>query len=335
VAYFPTLPARGTAGSLAPHFSLSVDPAACATVATFNVEFRYGPKVRRSSFSVRVGTETPLAGLDFDFETAAGWTASLGTATRGAWTREDPVGVSVTGGLSNPEDDTTPAPGVACWVTGSGGGGANSNDVDGGSTYLTSPRFGQPHTLTMSLAYDRWYYDDSASSDSYKAEVSNDGGASWTALETRVTPTGGWAHFTTDVMTALAPSDDMLLRFTATDGGTDNVVEAALDEVHIAGTWVDCQSYIPPVTPAPNAVGNTLRVARGAGGHAVLSWTAPPVDASHGAATLYRIARAASPQGPWTEAGSATSTQWIDVDALVAADSYAYRVTAENGGGTE
>ncbi len=335
VAYFATLPARGTASSLAPHFSLSVDPAACATVATFNLEFRYGLKVRRSSFSVRIGTPTPLSGLDWDFETAAGWTSSLGTATRGAWTREDPVGVSVASGLSNPEDDTTPAPGVACWVTGSGGGSANSNDVDGGSTYLTSPRFGEAYITEISLAYDRWYYDDSASSDSFKAELSNNGGTSFTLLEQRVTPTAGWAHFSTDLMAVLTPSDDMRLRFTATDGGTDNVVEAAVDEVHISGTWVNCQSYTPPVVLAPNPVGNTLRVARGAGGHAVLSWNAPPVDPGHDAATLYRIERATAPQGPWTEAGSATSTQWIDIDALVAADSFYYRVTADKSGGSE
>lgn len=335
VAYFPTLPARGTASSIAPHVSLSVAPSACATIAVFDLEFRYGTSVRRSSFSVRIGTERPLAGLDFDFETAAGWTASLGTATRGAWTREDPVGVSVTGGMSNPEDDTTPAPGVACWVTGSGGGGPSSNDVDGGSTTLTSPRFGQPHIQTMSVAYDRWYYDDSASSDSYKAEVSNNGGASWALLEQRVSPTNGWGRFTADLIALLPPSDDMRLRFTATDGGTDNVVEAAVDEVHISGLWVDCQSYTPPVVPSPNPVGNSLRVASDPDGAVVLTWAAPPADAGHGAATLYRIARAAAPQGPWGEAGSATSTRWVDVDALAAAASFSYRVTAENSGGTE
>jgi len=67
----------------------------------------------------------------------------------------------------------------------------------------------------------------------------------------------------------------------------------------------------------------------------VLTWAAPPADAGHGAATLYRIARAAAPQGPWGEAGSATSTRWVDVDALAAAASFSYRVTAENSGGTE
>jgi hypothetical protein len=224
---------------------------------------------------------------------------------------------------------------VLCWVTGSGGGSANTNDVDGGSTYLYSPIFGEPYLFELTLAYDRWYYDDSASSDSLKVEVANNGGTSWTLLEQRVSPTNGWANFSANLMPLLAPSETMQVRFTATDGGTDNVVEAAVDEVHIHGKWVDCQSYTPPSTLVPNAVGNSLRVARGDGGHVVLSWTAPPVDAGHGAATLYRVARATAPQGPWTEAGSATSTSWVDVDALRASDSYYYRVTAGNSGGHE
>ncbi len=335
VAYFPTLPARGTASSLAPHFSLSVDPSACATIAIFDLEFRYGSSVRRSSFRVRVGTETPLSGLDYDMETAAGWSSNPGSASAGRFVREDPVGVSISGGLSNPEDDTTPAPGVMCWVTGSGGGSPSSNDVDGGSTFLLSPTFGAPHVQAMSLTYDRWYYDDSASSDSYKAEVTNDGGASWLLLEQRVSPTGGWKNLSTDLMALLAPSENMRLRFTATDGGADSVVEAAVDEVHIRGMWVDCQSFSPPLLSAPNPVGGSLRVSADAAGHVVLTWNAPPVDGGHGPATLYRIERALAPQGPWIEAGSATSTRWVDVDALGTPDPYFYRVTAENSGGGE
>jgi hypothetical protein len=334
VASFPTLPARGTATTLAPHFSLSVDPGACSAIAVFDFELRYGNSVRRSTFHVRVGTVTPLSGLDFDFETAAGWTSEPGTATKGAFVREDPVGVPVTGGFSNPEDDTTPAPGVACWVTGSGGGGANTNDVDGGYTSLISPTFGAPHVYEMSLRYDRWYYDDSASSDSFKAEVSNNGGSSWTLLETRVSPTNGWGTFNADLMTLIAPSETMRLRFTATDGGTDNVVEAAVDEVHVAGMWVDCQAYTPPLLRAPNPVGDTLRLAKDLPGHVVLTWTAPPVDASHDPATLYRIVRGPL-RGPGDEVASASSDRWFDVDALPTPDSYFYLVSAENSGGTE
>jgi len=335
VVYFPTLPARGTVTSLAPHFSLTVDPSACSAIAIFDLEFRYGNAVRRSEFRARIGTERPLTGLDWDFETAAGWTSDPGTATKGAFVREDPVGVSVTGGLSNPEDDTTPAPGALCWVTGSGGGSPATNDVDGGATYLYSPTFGAPHIYEMTLRYDRWYYDDSASGDSYKAEVSNDGGASWALLEQRVSPTNGWAPFNANLVTLLPPSQNMRLRFTATDGGTDSVVETALDEVHISGKWVDCQSYTPPSANAPNPVGDTLRAEADDAGHVVLTWTAPPVDAAHDPASLYRIVRAAHPEGPWDPAGSATSTRWVDVDALRAPEAFHYRVTAENSGGTE
>ncbi|MCU0229921.1 MAG: S8 family serine peptidase [Acidobacteria bacterium] len=335
VAYFPSLPARGTVVSLAPHISLSVDPGACTALAVFDLEFRYGGTVRRSSFRTLVGTERPLTGLDFDMETAAGWSSNPGSSTRGSWVREDPVGVSISGGLSNPEDDTTPDPGVRCWVTGSGGGGPNDNDVDGGSTFLFSPIFGAPNIYELSLAYDRWYYDDSSSSDSFKAEVTNDGGASWVLIEQRVSPTGGWKNFATDLMTLLAPSGTMRLRFTATDGGSDNVLEAAVDEVHVSGMWVDCQDFSPPLLPPPNPVGDTLRLAATVDGHVLLTWDAPPVDAAHGAATLYRIERAAGPQGPWNEAGTASSTRWFDVDALGTPDASFYRVTAENSGGAE
>jgi len=165
--------------------------------------------------------------------------------------------------------------------------------------------------------------------------VTNNGGASWTLLEQRVSPTNGWAPFSADLMTLLAPSEAMRLRFTATDGSTDTVVEAAVDEVHVSGMWVDCQAYTPPSMRAPNPVGDTLRVGKDAQGHAVLTWTAPPGDAGHDAATRYSISRAIAPQGPWTEVGSATSTRWVDVDALAAPDSFHYGVTAENGGGVE
>jgi hypothetical protein len=113
------------------------------------------------------------------------------------------------------------------------------------------------------------------------------------------------------------------------------VVEAAVDEVHISGMWVDCQDYTPPLLQPPNPVGDSLRAAKGAGTHVVLSWDTPPVDAGHDPATLYRIERALDPQGPWTGAGSATSISWADVDALQAPGSFYYRVSAENSGGSE
>ena len=59
-------------------------------------------------------------------------------------------------------------------------------------------------------------------------------------------------------------------------------MEGAVDEALVVGVWVDCQDYTPPAAQAPNPVGDTLRVSTDPGGHAVLVWDAPPVDAGGG-----------------------------------------------------
>jgi hypothetical protein len=137
-----------------------------------------------------------------------------------------------------------------------------------------------------------------------------------------------------DLFALLSPTDDMRLRFVVEDGGTDSAVEGAVDEVNIDGIWVRCQEFTPPAALAPNAVGDTLVVDVSSGGHTVLTWVAPPVDAGHDAATLYRIERALAPADPFSEVGSATSTTWVDIDALGSPEPYYYRVRAENSGGT-
>ena len=338
-ATYTSVPALGTAATDAPHFSLSVDPSACSTIVYFTLELRFDGKVRKQVFSARIGTVEPITLLDDDFESDLGWSSDPGSTTQGAWVREDPIGVvDGMGQPSNPEDDTSD-PGVTCWVTGNGELNGrkdeNNNDVDDGTVTLTSPPFGVTHILSLNLSYDRWYYDNSSGGDFFKAEVSNDGGQNWTLLEHIVFGTNGWGNNSADLFALLPPSDDMRLRFLVQDGSPDTAVEGAVDEVLIDGTWVSCQDYTPPSALAPNPVGDTLFVDVDAGGHSVLTWAAPAVDGSHDAATLYRLDRATSPAGPFTEAGSATATEWIDVDALGAPDSYYYRVRAENAGGSE
>jgi subtilisin family serine protease len=338
-ATYPTVPALGTAVGNAPHFSLTVDPTACATVVTFDLELRFDGKARRQRFEARIGEVEAITLLADDFESDLGWSSDPGSTTQGAWVREDPIGVlDGSGQMSNPEDDTSVA-GVSCWVTGNGELNGkkdeNNNDVDDGAAILLSPPFGVTNILSLDLAYDLWYYDNSFGGDSSRVEVSSDGGQSWLLVEEIIFPTSGWETHTADLFALLPPSDDMRLRFVVEDGGTDTAVEGAVDEVSIDGTWVHCQDYTPPAELAPNPVGDTLRIQADPGGHTVLTWQAPPVDATHDAATLYRVERATSPEGPFTEAGSSTVTEWLDLDALVTAEPYYYRVTAENAGGSE
>lgn len=337
-ATYPDVPAQGTAENRLPGYSLSVDPSACGEMAAFDLELRFEGKIRRSTFYVRVGEETSGPVIDDDFESDLGWTSDPADSTQGAWVREDPVGVQ-DGQLrpTNPEDDTSD-PGVTCFVTGNGEltgkKDENNNDVDGGRVILLSPPFGETRFLSLRLSYDRWYYD-VGSGNYFQAEVSRDGGGSWTLIEKLIYGYGGWERNSVDLFDLIQPSEDMRLRFVVEDEGSDDAVEGGVDEVRLSGAWVDCEDHTPFPAQPPNPVGDTLRVEYLAAGHARLVWQEPSADPAHGEATLYRVERAPSPGGPFLEVGSATVPQWIDVDALLSMDSYYYRVRAENAGGSE
>jgi len=337
-ATYPTVPARGTAANDPPHFTLTVEPGECGNVIAFDMEMRFGGEVRRSTFHVRVGDEMTGTLFHDDFEADLGWSSDPGGTTTGAFVREDPIGVlDNVSRLANPEDDSSD-PGVTCWVTGNGelGGkkGVNNNDVDGGAVTLLSPPFGEPFMLSLDLSYDRWYYDVDGGN-SFRAELSNDGGFAWTVLEEIFYGAGGWEALTFDLFALFPPTDDMRLRFIVDDDGIDDPVEGAIDEVLLTGKWIDCEAYTPSGALPPNPVGDTLLVDKDLNGHAVLAWDAPPVDGGHDAATVYRIDRAVFPSGSFDETGSATVTGWMDVDALGATESFYYLVHAENAGGGE
>jgi hypothetical protein len=337
-ATYPSVPARGIAANDPPHFSLTIDPEACSTIVAFDLEMRFGGEIRRSTFYVRVGDETTGPLFHDDFESDLGWSSDPGGTTQGAFVREDPIGVlDGSSRLANPEDDTSD-PGVTCWVTGNGERQGkkdeDNNDIDGGAVTLLSPPFGEPFMLSLDLSYDRWYYD-VAGGNSFLAEVSNDGGFTWTPLEEIFYGTGGWVTQTYDLFALFPPTDDMRLRFIIEDDGADDPVEGAIDEVVVTGKWIDCEGYTPSGSLPPNPVGNTLLVDKDPNGHAVLTWDAPPVDGGHDTAAVYRIDRETAPSVPFTETGSATLALWMDVDALGATESFYYLVRAENEGGGE
>ncbi len=77
-------------------------------------------------------------GYQDDFVLDQGWTVT-NTATTGFWERGAPVGTTFQGSLSNVNQDDLFDIGDQAYVTGNGGGGAGTDDVDDGSTVLTSP----------------------------------------------------------------------------------------------------------------------------------------------------------------------------------------------------
>jgi hypothetical protein len=190
------------------------------------------------------------------FESNTGWLVNqaadltgFSTATTGTWTRTNPIGTA-----AQPEDDHS-NPGTLCWFTGQGsvGGGVGDADIDGGATALRSPVLDASGLGNAHVSYWRWFSNIQGSApgeDTMTVHISNNGGSSWTLLET-VGPTGsdavgGWILHSARIADFVAPTNNMRLRFRASDLINGSIVEAALDDVRIFD--LDCTSPSVSVT---------------------------------------------------------------------------------------
>ncbi len=188
-----------------------------------------------------VGDFTPVF-LD-DAEQPRGWgAANVGdTAQVGHWERADPEETLIGASPAQPEDDHTPDPGVACFVTGaSEGPSAGSNDVDDGATSLISPVFSLPESDEAFLSYAFWYSNNlgpGLPDDAFVLEISNDAGQTWTTAAIVLSGASRWRLHQLRVNDFLAPTELMRLRFTASDRGMDSIVEAAVDDIAVIGLF--------------------------------------------------------------------------------------------------
>jgi hypothetical protein len=184
----------------------------------------------------RVIGSTPLTVVDDAFEGPSGWTVGApgDTATAGIWTRQDPIGTTNQGAPFNPEDDHTPTPGVECWFTGQGapGGPAGTQDVDG-TTTLLSPTFDLTNVADPKLTYWLWFATTGA--DTLEVGLSNDGGTTWTVIETLNADLGGWTERSFDLESILPRTNAMRIFFRAADEPNDSLCEVALDDLRITG----------------------------------------------------------------------------------------------------
>jgi choice-of-anchor B domain-containing protein len=221
-------------------------PADCGATVRYYVSAenalgtRYSnPAAAPSSFHSAIAASSTTAVVSDTFEAASGWTGGVAgdTATTGQWVRVNPNGTD-----AQPEDDHTPAPGVACWVTGQGtvGGMIGAQDVDGGRTTLLSPAFNLSGTNGAIMSYWRWYSNDqggAANEDTFLVDLSFDNGTSWTSVEI-VGPSGpgtsgGWIFHSFNVGDLGVPTAQVRIRFVAQDLGMGSIVEAAIDDFEI------------------------------------------------------------------------------------------------------
>ncbi len=186
--------------------------------------FRTSPLSRRVVFSD-------------DMETNRGWSvgASDDDATQGIWLRTNPVGTT-----AQPEDDASPN-GTRCWVTGSGTGPTDANDIDGGRTTLTSPIIDTLPPVgfrvnTTRIECQLWYSNNTGpnpNSDVMLTEISNNGGTTWNQVAVISQNLGRWWTMSLRVEDFIAPSSQLRFRFRARDVAPDSIVEAAVDEFRV------------------------------------------------------------------------------------------------------
>ncbi len=221
-----------------PEFYLSVEGANSGTVTL-------PPEGATHPSAVPAGVQK-VAFAD-SFETDLGWVSGApgDNATTGIWDRMDPQGTAhPNGDILQPENAFD---GAVCWATGGLSLGAwFANDVDNGTTTLTSPVIDLSGAHSATMSYARWYSTDTGpnpSIDNLVIDISDDGGGSWTNAET-VGPTGvetsgGWFKHSLRVEDFASLTNSIRIRVIASDPNpTGSVLEAAFDDFRI--TAVTC-----------------------------------------------------------------------------------------------
>ncbi|HEY3174122.1 MAG TPA: S8 family serine peptidase [Candidatus Polarisedimenticolia bacterium] len=150
----------------------------------------------------------------------------------------------------------------------------------------------------------------------YTVLLTRNGGTTWEILASDLAATSfGWA-------VGGQPTSRARIRVVATDN------QGVMGYGTSAGDFTIAETLRPP-----NDVGETLDV-KVDGGEVVLQWQKPGIDTLHGPVGYYRVLRADTPNGPFTEIGTTTIESLREPVATMSAGSFHYyRVVAVNAGG--
>lgn len=175
----------------------------------------------------------------FDFN----WTEN-GNANTGNWERGIPNGTNYNGVFSNPNEDVTNDIGLQCYVTGNtAGGGAGNDDVDGGSTFLTSPSFDVAAYFEPQITYSTWFFNDGGNTtqdDTLFVKLNN--GIDLVVIDTLTNDDaeGVWTERTITISDYLTPTANMLFQLEIGDLNEGHLVEGGLDLFRVT-------DIVPPV----------------------------------------------------------------------------------------
>ncbi|HEU4674014.1 MAG TPA: M14 family zinc carboxypeptidase [Candidatus Limnocylindrales bacterium] len=175
--------------------------------------------------------------FDDDLEVARGWTRNpdgTDTASDGRWARGNARATS-----SHGPKQLGPAPsGTGVFATGlAAGTSAGANDLDGGTTTVESPPISLPAASGQHLTFAWTFAHGSGSSaaDELRVSVVDGADVAHTVLLVQGAPVdrdGAWRH--ASILLDAWAGQTVRLRFSATDGGRNNLVEAAFDDVRVS-----------------------------------------------------------------------------------------------------
>ena len=184
---------------------------------------------------------------DFIFQND--WTES-GTAESGIWERAIPEGTYSGADISNADEDVDDDYGTYAFVTGNDiTGGAGGDDVDNGTTILTSPEFDLTTYIDPQISYQRWFFNGGGAStpnDSLKVFISNGIEKVFVdEIDNSSDDESLWMPVTIDVNNYIDLTENMTIEiYTADQNATGHLLECGLDHFMVTDQ----------ITSAPDAI---------------------------------------------------------------------------------
>lgn len=185
------------------------------------------------------------------FDIDLGWSVS-GNPGTGDWERGVPVGTDYQGTESNPGYDSQDC-GEMAYVTGNGGGGAGSDDIDDGETVLNSPLMDLSTYENPYISFDRWFFNDGGSfgqpNDSLVVELSNGTVSAIIDFSTTVDPaSSSWSSKKIRVTDYMAATSFMQVKVRAMDLPAGHLVEGGFDNFVVSDSSLLSITDLSPVT---------------------------------------------------------------------------------------